>query len=187
MGDPGGAVLAGLAPFRVNRRPGFAAGGRAPGEPPYGAAERAPVWLESILRLLLHALWAGAAAAGGAQIAPHVVGGAAHEVQEPPQVARMLQRLEAVLAEAERERGGRGASEDLWRLAGWEPMAAMAAMLVCLIYAVCKLAGSLYAANTVGGRARALMDLSLALDHGGAEAAEQLAEAAGVAPRAVYD
>ena len=66
-------------------------------------------------------------------------------------------------------------------------MAAMAAILVCLIYAACKVVGRLYAANTVGGRARALMDLSLALDHGGAEAAEQLAEAAGVAPRAVYD
>ena len=99
----------------------------------------------------------------------------------------MLQRLEAVLAEAQREAGGRDASQGAWVPAGWEPMAAVAAIFLCLMYAACKLVGRLYAANTVGGRARILMDLSLALDRGGHDAAEQLAEAAGVAPNAVYD
>ena len=75
----------------------------------------------------------------------------------------------------------------MWVPAGWEPVAAAAAIFLCFMYAVCKLVGRLYAANTVGGRARTLMELSLALDHGGPEAAEQFADAAGVAPRSVYE
>ena len=41
-----------------------------PGEPPFGGPDRAPVWLESVLRLAMHALWAGAAAAGAAPAPP---------------------------------------------------------------------------------------------------------------------
>ena len=187
MADPGAAVLAGLAPFRANRRPGFAAGGRLPGEPPYGAADRAPAWMESLIRLALHALWAGAAAAGGAQIMPRDVGGAPHEVQESPQVARMLQRLEAVLAEVQRDAGKLDGTQSMWTYVKWESATVMAASLLCLLYIAYKFSRRLYAANTVGGRARILMDLSVALDRGGHGAAEQLAEAAGVPPKAVHD
>ena len=99
----------------------------------------------------------------------------------------MLQRLDALLAQVQADAGARSADQSLRMPAGWEPVAAAAVILVCLIYAVCKLASSLYAANSVGGRARTLMDLSNALDQGGSEAAVQLADAAGVAPRTVYE
>ena len=71
--------------------------------------------------------------------------------------------------------------------AEWEPVAVVAAALLCLLYIAYKLSRCLHAANTVGGRARILMDLSVALDRGGPGAAEQLAEAAGVPPKAVHD
>ena len=49
-GGPGAAVIAGLAPFRRNRRPGFAGN---PGEAPWGAPPDAPIWLEAAIWFLL--------------------------------------------------------------------------------------------------------------------------------------
>ena len=186
MEAPGAVALAGigpvLAPFR-NRR--AVAGGRPPGEPPFGGAERAPIWLESVIRLLLHAIWAAAAAAGGAQLSPHLVGGAVgeRETAEPPQVARMLERVDALLAVAEAGMAGR-AEERATVQWGAIAAAAVAAASLCLLgwYAALQACRS----NSLGGRARALMELSIALDQGGAQAAEQMAAAAGVDAKAVY-
>ena len=186
--EPGQAVLAGLAsglaPFRANRRPGPPAG-RGPGEPPYGGADHAPIWLESLMRLLLHALWAAAAAAGGAQLTPHLVGGANNAQEEPPQVARMVHRLEALLAVA--EAGGAGSRAEARGLQGWEQVAGPAAAIACLGLILWQAAVRLSRSNTIGARARALMELSIALEQGGDNAAERMAEAAGVSTRAVYD
>ena len=156
-----------------------------PGEPPFGGPDRAPVWLESFMRLALHALWAGAAAAGGAQLTPHLVGGAAYAQEEPPHVARMVRRLETLLAEV--EAGGANASRGVATVQGWVQYAGVAAALVGLCIILWQVAKRLYEGNTVGGRARALMALSLALDHGGEKAAVQMAAAAGVDTRSVYD
>ena len=137
------------------------------------------------MRLALHALWAGAAAAGGAQLTPHLVGGARYAQEEPPHVARMVRRLETLLAEV--EAGGANAAREAATPQRWEQYAGAAAALVGLCVILWQAAKRLYEGNTVGGRARALMELSLALDSGGEEVAEQMAAAAGVDARSVYD
>ena len=184
MAEPGGAMLAGLAPFRANRRPGFA-GGRLPGEPPFGAVESPPVWLESILRMAVQALWAAAAAAGGAQITPHLVGGAGYAQEEPPHVARMVRRLETLLAELESPHAnGRGRHA---LLPEWTLWAGAAAALSACCGLLWLSAWCFWERRSVGGRARALLDLALALEHGGDEAAEDMAAVAGVGAQNVRE
>ena len=184
MADAGGVLLAGLAPFRANRRPGLA-GGRIPGEPPFGGAEGPPVWLESVLRLAMHALWAGAAAAGGAQLTPHLVGGAGYAQEEPPHVARMVRRLESLLAELEGPHAHGGGCHFV--PPGWAPWAGAAAAFIGLCYLLWLCARCLWERNSVGGRARALFELALALEHGGDEAAAQMGAVAGVGVQVVHD
>ena len=183
MDAPAAAAIAGLAPFRVNRRPGLP-GGRAPGEPPFGGADHAPVWLESFLRLAMHALWAAAAAAGGSQLTPALVGGAGAYAADQPQVARMVERLEALIAAAEDGGGlGRAAVADL-RV--WAHAAMVLGVLAITGIGLWRVGGWL-TRNSIGARARALMELSVVLEQGGEDAAAHMAQAAGVSEQEVYD
>jgi vitamin B12 transporter len=62
-----------------------------PGVPP-------PEWIVALVRFALQAVWAAAAAGGGAQIAPEIVGGAGAilAAADPPRVASMVERIEVL-------------------------------------------------------------------------------------------
>ena len=178
MDGAAAAALAGLAPFRANRRPGLHGGG-VPGEGPFGAAPHAPVWMEAAIRLVLHAFWAAAAAAGGAQIAPASVGGEGGSSAEdalPPRVDRLLDKVDALLRERE---GG------WWATAAAEastwPAVLLAAVAVLGAAVACTLRYGRSQRWTVADqRARALRELVEALEQEGDAAAERMARAAGV-------
>ena len=170
MDPAAGAALAGLAPFRADRRPGYAG---APGEAPWGAPPVAPVWLEALIRFALQAAWAAAAAAGGAQLTLEMVGGdGGGERSLPHRVARAMEKLEALVEQHERSAAAAGAG--LW---------AGVAISVCGGLAV---AGWLWLSwPTVQPharedvRARTLLELAEAVDQEGDEAIRRIASAAG--------
>ena len=75
--------------------------------------------------------------------------------------------------------GGQGSYE-------WAQIAAVLGAIAGLGIVLWR-AGAWLGRNTIGGRARAHMELSVALEQGGDDVAEQMAHAAGVNTHDVYD
>ena len=104
--------------------------------------------------------------------------------EEPPQVARMVARIDALLAVVE-SNAADSAAERTASLQ-WGAVAAMAVAAACACVLGWLAVSQIYRCNSIGGRARALMELSIALDNGGKQAAEQMADAAGVRAEVVH-